>query len=273
MFFYDIIKNKGAIQLPLFFMLLSFCSFGQMNLSGKSGLMYIPDAKEIKDGKFTLGYNYNPIDYSLRGNGRNPERVLFANLTILPRLDISVSLLQMISTDKRKVKEALGDRQLDLRYLLIKETKKMPSVAIALSSPFTIDAALLTQAVVVTKGFELNSDFKLEATAGMGSPYFVYRDESNFTNSNIFSNFKWQKKSDYYHNNLYLTGPFGGLKMTYRNKVGGMVEWDSQKVNVGLYGVLWKTWTVQAAVLNFDQVMVGSSLSFDLFKPNPKIKR
>lgn len=268
-----LLKRKGAKWLPFLFILLGHLSFGQMNLSGKSGLMYIPDAAEIYDGTFRLGYNYNPVNYGLRNNMKNPERFFFGNLTIIPRLDISLSFLQMISTDTYKVKEALGDRQLDVRYLLAKEHKKSPSVAIALSTPFTIDAAMLTQVIVATKHFKLSEDVGLEATAGYGSPYFLYREEGNLTNSNIFSNMKWQKKSEYRYNNGYLTGPFGGIKLDYQKKAGIMAEWDSQKLNVGAYGVIRKRWTVQAGLLNFDQVMFGSSFAVDLFKPTRKIEK
>ncbi|NBA85266.1 hypothetical protein GVN16_05810 [Emticicia sp. CRIBPO] len=244
-----------------------------MNLSGKSGLMYIPDALEVSDGMFSLGYNYNPVNYGLRSKGSNPERTLFANLTVVPRLDISFSLLQIISTNENKVKEALGDRQLDIRYLLMKEKEKWPSIAIALSTPFTIDAAMLTQVIVATKQFKLSENVGLEATAGYGSPYFLYRSEDNLTNSNIFSNMKWQKKSEYKFNNGYLTGPFGGVKLDYQKKAGLMAEWDSQKLNLGAYGIIGKRWTVQAGLLNFDQVMFGSSFAVDLFKPTRKIEK
>jgi len=266
-------KRKGAKWLPFLFILLSHLGFGQMNLSGKSGLMYIPDAKEIDTGGFRLGYNYNPVDYGLRGKGLNPENILFFNLAVVNRLELNLSFLKMVSTEKRKVKEALGDRQLDVRYLLFKEKRKWPSVAIALSTPFTIDAAMLTQVIVATKHFKLSENIDLEATAGYGSPYFLYRAEDNLTNSNIFSNMKWQKKSEYKYNNGYLTGPFGGVKLEYQKKAGLMAEWDSQKLNVGAYGIIGKRWTVQAGLLNFDQVMFGSSFAMDLFKPTTKVKK
>ncbi len=244
-----------------------------MNLSGKSGLMYITNASEIATGTFRFGYNYNPADYGLRGRGLNPENILFFNLAVLNRVELNLSFLRMISNEKRLVKEALGDRQLDVRYQLLKEKSKWPSVAIALSTPFTIDAAMLTQVVVASKHFELSDHLNLEATAGYGSPYFLYREEDNLTNSNIFSNMKWQKKSEYKFNNGYLTGPFGGIKLDYQKKAGVMAEWDSQKLNIGAYGIIGKRWTVQAGLLNFDQVMFGSSFAVDLFRPTTKVKK
>jgi hypothetical protein len=269
----SIFIGKGAKWLPFLFIFSFYKVYCQENISGKSGLMYIPDAKKMRDGVFKLGYVYNPVNYALRGKRVNPERILYTNLTIVPRLDITFSLLQKISTPENKASEALGDRQLDIRYLLVKESLRRPSLAIVLSSPFTIDAALLTQAIVLTKSIKLMNGFFLEPTVGYGSPYFVYRAESNYTNSNVFSNFKWQKKSEYKHNNGYLTGPFGGVKLDYQRKAGIMAEWDSQKLNVGAYGIIGRRWTLQAGLLNFDQVMFGSSFAVDLFRPTTKVKK
>lgn len=266
-------KRKGTKWLPFLFVFISIYSYAQMSISGKSGLLYTPDAKEVKDGTLSIGYMNNPVNYALRIKNINSEDVLFANLVVLPRLDISLSFLRLRSSSQRKIKQGLGDRQLDFRYLILKEKKNFPSVALALSTPFTIDAALLTHVVVATKQFKLNSKFGFEGTLGYGSPYFLYRAEDNLTNSNIFSNLKWQKKSEYRYNNGYLTGPFGGIKLNYQNRAGVMAEWDSQKLNIGVYGTLWRRWTIQAGLLNFDQVTFGSSFAVDLFKPTTKVRK
>lgn len=266
-------KRKGIHWLPFLFVLISFCSSAQMNISGKSGLIYIPDAKEVKDGTLRIGYAFNPVNYALRTKSKNSEDIFFANFAVLPRLDISLSFLRLRSTPEKKIKQGLGDRQLDFRYLILKERNNLPSLALVLSTPFTIDAALLTHAIVATKQIEFSNQFGLDATLGYGSPYFLYRAEDNLTNSNIFSNLRWQKKSEYRYNNGYLTGPFGGIKLNYQNIAGVMAEWDSQKLNIGAYGIIGKGWTVQAGLLNFDQVMFGSSFAVDLFKPTRKIAK
>lgn len=267
-------KRKGSYLLPFLLLFIGiFPASAQINLSGKPGLIYIPSAEETADGTFRLGYNYNPINHSLRYPGRNPERILYANLTLLKRLDVNFNFLQSISTKSRKLKQGLGDRQLDLRYLLFKETKFRPSIAVVMSSPFTIDAAMLTHAVVATKKLKLTDDFGLDLTAGYGSPWFVFRDVKNLENVSIFEGFKWQKKSEYKFNNGYLVGPFGGAVIHFRKKLGLMVEYDSKNINVGLYGLLFNRWTVQAGLLNADQVTVGTSYSFSLLKPSKRLAK
>lgn len=272
------LQNKVPLYKKLiyssFLFFISNFSYSQINLSGKQGLLYIPDARFLKDGSFTIGYNYNPIKYSLGSPDKNPEQVLFANIVLLPRLDVTVSLLQLIATEQNKVSQGIGDRILDFRYLLLKEKKLQPSVALVMSSPFTIHAFLLTHAVVATKHIQFSPSLNIGVTLGYGSPYFIYRNEDNTTNSNIFSSFKWQNKHEYHGGQvLYLVGPFGGLNLRFKNVVGIMAEWDSQRLNVGAYITLWKHWTIQGGLLNGNQVMFGNSFHIPLLKSKKRITR
>jgi hypothetical protein len=265
---------RGSVILPFLLLLINVQQvLAQVNLSGKPGLMFTPNAVETEDGLLRLGYNYNPIRYALRGRNKNPERILYANLTVLPRLEVNINFLQMISTSTRKVKEALGDRQLDLRYLILKEKKNRPSLAVVLTTPFTIDGAMLTHALVATKNIAVNQDFNLEVSAGYGSPYYLYRDESNLQNSSILSNLTWQKKSEDRYKNHYLQGPFGGAALRYRKWAGVMAEYDSKHLNAGAFVTLFKRWTIQAGLLNGDQVMFGTSYAVNLFKTSKKIQK
>jgi hypothetical protein len=265
--------KKGSILLSFFLLLMALSATAQINNSGKPGIIFTPSAVETQEGLFRFGYNYVPVNYGLRRRGRNPERVIYANITILKRLEISASLLQLIATDKYKVREAIGDRQLDVRYLILKEKKNHPSLAVILTTPFTIDGAMLTHALVATKNFQLTQDLKLEASAGYGSPYYLYRDEKNLTNSSILSNFTWQKKSEDKFKNHYLLGPFGGAVLHYKNVGGVMAEWDSRHVNVGAYARLFKCWTIQAGLLDGKQLTAGTSVAINLLKPSRRLKQ
>jgi hypothetical protein len=266
--------RKGRVILSF---LLFWTGWGttqaQVNISGKPGLIYVPSAVQSEEGLLRLGVNFNPTQYAFYKQGRNAERILFANLVILPRLEVNLNFLQLIGTDQYPVRQGLGDRQLDLRYLLLKETAKRPSVAMVMSSPFTIDASLLTHVVVATKSFTPNKNFRALVTAGVGSPYFVYRDVKNLQSYNIFEGYKWQKKSEYIHNNNYLVGPFGGVQVEFRRKVGLMAEFDSKHVNLGAYATLFRRWNVQAGLLNFDQVTLGTAYTFSLLKPAARLKK
>ena len=264
---------KAGFLMALILGLCLKSAKAQINLSGKPGIIFTPSAVESPDGQFRFGYNYNPINYALRGRGRNPERIIYANVTILKRLEINVNLLQMIDSKYRNVKEALGDRQLDLRYLILKEKKKQPSLALVLTTPFTIDGAMLTHALVTTKNFELSPALRLETSIGYGSPYYLYRDVSNLSNSGMLSGFSWQKKSEDRYKNHYLEGPFGGAVLHFKSIGGLMAEYDANNINVGFYAKFFKSWTVQAGLLNGDQITFGTSYALSLIKPSKRLKK
>ncbi|WP_247237827.1 YjbH domain-containing protein [Telluribacter sp. SYSU D00476] len=267
--------KKGSITLPFFVLwLMALPGSAQMNIAGKPGLIYTPTARETADGTFTVGAHYNPYRYgfrsqlySQRGQGNFSERILYANLTLLPRLDVNVTLVHLNGKRENlpRAERMIGDRQLDLKYLLLKEKKGQPSVAVIMSAPFSVQASLITYAVVATKNLDITDEIKTELSVGMGSPYFIFRDlDTNEQNFNIFSRFVLKKKSENLFGKDYLVGPFGGVSLNYRKQAGLMAEWDSKRLNVGGYATLWKRWTLQAGLLNFDQVTFGTSYTVPL---------
>jgi Exopolysaccharide biosynthesis protein YbjH len=262
-------KRLTELMVSLVLLLVwSECS-SQRNLSGKPGYMNVPSAAEITDGLLCIGYNYNPIAYSLRNPAKRPEQILYANLVLLPNVDVTFSMLQMRENGKRVKQEALGDRQFDVRWRAIKEKKYRPAVALVMTNPFTIDAAMVTQAVVATKHFEIKKWLTAELTAGYGSNYYLFRDVLNSNNGNVFSKFTLQKKSVDRFKNSYLVGPLAGGKIAFKHIGGLMGEWDGLKWNGGGYVQLFKHLNLQAGMLKGDQWMFGASFQGNL---NPKTK-
>lgn len=262
------LKNKrGNVLFPLLFALwLVLPAHGQTNISGKPGLIYIPSAQQTDDGTFQFGYHYNPIRYGFRSNRRNSEGIYFANLTILPRLEVNINLLR-INNEQKRGQKGIGDRQLDLKYLILKETPKRPSLALIISAPFGINNALSTNALVASKTFRLGTRLYTDITAGFGSPWYIQRDESEKSNYDIFYSLEIIKKKNLAYR--YLSGPFGGFNLRLDKKAGIMAEWDSQHLNMGFYGTLFRRWTIQAAILNFDQITFGTSYAVNML-PLPR---
>ncbi|MFD2934163.1 YjbH domain-containing protein [Spirosoma flavum] len=235
----------------------------QVNVSGKAGLMYIPSAELLEDGTFSMGYTLNPSNYAFRFNKKNSESIYFVNLVLLPRLEVNVNLL-MPNGPINFSGKGIGDRQIDLKYVVMTEKKKRPSMAIILSEPFGVSSSLVTYALAATKHVAVTKSINAGITVGMASPYSIYRDESDSHNDDIFSKFSWIDKRDQPYK--YLSGPFGGVKLTFAQKAGFMVEWDSQHLNVGAYALLFKHWTVQAGWLNGDQLTLGTSYALRLLR-------
>ncbi|AWV98037.1 YjbH domain-containing protein [Arcticibacterium luteifluviistationis] len=255
-------SHLKKLYLILFFLVFTLCGYAQRNLSGKKGLIYVPSAEESLDGEFSLGYFYNPIHYSLR-NRAWAEQILYTNINLLPRLQISLLILQQRRDGKIRKGDGIGDRQLDLRYQIIKESNHKPALAIIISSPFTLDAALQTHVLVASKKFKKNN-LSIQPSLGLGSPYTILRTEENNNNGNIFSELTFQKKSDGEYYNKHLVGILGGIKFSLYENYHLLAEWDGQKVNTGLSATFFHKLNAQISLLNFDQASFGFSYTTNL---------
>jgi hypothetical protein len=249
---------KTVVFFCLFALSSLFCD-AQTTIFGKTGLIYIPTATRTDDGTFQFGYHYNPIRYGFRYKGRNSESISFVNLTLLPRLEVNINLLQY-NNHKNLDQKGIGDRQLDIKYLILTETSRRPAIAAIISPPFGINSSVTADVLVATKTFKLAPRIFAEVTAGIGSPFFFQR--GNKVNNDIFEDMKLGKKKDLPYQ--YLSGPVGGVNLRLDRQAGLMLEWDSQRFNMGVYGRLFKRWTVQAGLLNFDQITFGTSYALNL---------
>ncbi|MBN8826319.1 MULTISPECIES: YjbH domain-containing protein [unclassified Spirosoma] len=260
---------------------ISSYSFAQVNISGKPGLMNIPTARILADGTFLIGYHYNPSHYDPRSDNPNVKNtgnvgegqsnsIFYATLALLPRLEININVFRVngyIPVNER----GIGDRQFDIKYAVLTERERRPAVAVIVSAPFGIDNSLVTYAAAATKNFTLTDQLTTEVTIGFGSPYYFDRSDNRGNDFDIFSNYKLHNKNE--RSNPYLSGPFGGARFTYKKTVGGMVEWDSRHLNLGAYATLFNHWTIQAGVINFDQVTFGTSYATSLFHLPKRLKR
>ncbi|MBD2753295.1 YjbH domain-containing protein [Spirosoma validum] len=269
--------RKLSVQwsLAIIGILVTQRGIAQVNISGKPGLLNIPTARVLSDGTFHIGYHYNPSHYDPRSanpNARNPDSlesvgssnsIFYATLAILPRLEVNINIFRVngyIPLNER----GIGDRQFDIKYAVLTERERRPSVAMVVSAPFGIDNSLVTYAAMATKNFTLSENVTAEVTAGFGSPYYFDRSDNVGNDYNIFTNYKLHNKND--RPNPYLSGPFGGIALRFKQNLGGMLEWDSRHLNVGAYAKLFERWTLQAGVINFDQITFGTSYAVSLRK-------
>lgn len=243
----------------------------QVNISGKPGLMNIPTARVLPDGTFYIGYHYNPSNYdprsanpnaSVNGGANQSSSIYYLTLALLPRLEVNINLFKANGALPLK-ERGIGDRQFDVKYAVLTERERRPSVAVIVSAPFGIDNSLVTYAAAATKNVTLSDAISAEVTLGFGSPYYFDRSDNQGNDFDIFSNYKLHNKNE--RPNPYLSGPFGGVAIKVKKKAGGMIEWDSRHLNLGAYATLFTHWTVQAGVINFAQITVGTSYSISLF--------
>jgi hypothetical protein len=77
--------------LPFLILLFTIPSFAQTNISGKTGLIYTPAARYSEDGNLAFGIHFFPGNYGFGTDNSNPGRVLYMNLTVLPRFDVNIN--------------------------------------------------------------------------------------------------------------------------------------------------------------------------------------
>jgi len=238
--------------------------WAQVTITGKPGLIYTPTAFFNKDPTATIGYSYNPSSSSFRLNKRFAERILFVNIDLLPRLELNFFLLKPVGPGVPYGENGIGDRQLDVKYGVLTEKKNRPAVAVIVTVPFGIDYSLPTYTVVASKKVNFTDHLLAELNVGYESPYSFKRKGTTSQNQDIFSNLKFAPKSERPYR--YLSGVYGGVNLRFRKRLGVMAEWDTRQVNVGVYGTFFKHWTVQAGLVNGEQITVGTSYAFTLIK-------
>ena len=160
--------------------------------------------------------------------------------------------------------KGIGDRQLDVKYMVHREKQHLPALAVIMTAPFGIDYANPTYTLVTTKQFRVGRHLQLQASAGYEAPFFVKRNVANLQNRDFLEGFTLQKKRDV-KTYRTLSGAYGGLQVNYRKRLGIMVEWDTQKINAGVYLIPLSGWTLQAGLLNGDQWTLGTSYAVSLF--------
>ena len=248
--------TRGGFWLPFVFFMQFQTSVAQVNITGKKGLMLIPTAEATTDGQVSLGRATVPAEHSFYARNRFDDHIYYANLTFIPRLEINFILIRAAATTTQ-LRQGLGDRQLDMKYLLAKETKWRPSVAVLFTFPFSIFPPVSMNALVATKQGRISEAISWQATLGYNAPFVLYRTESNLNNSRFYTLFAVKRKDPTAYGGRFLLGEFGGVKVSYRHKVGVMGEWDGQKVNIGAYAVVGQRLTLQAALLAGKQLGWG----------------
>lgn len=255
--------TRGGFWLPfVFFIWVLSAGYGQVNISGKRGLLMIPTAELQKDGTFSLGGAWLPPDLGFSRKGYNTQ-IITGSITFVPRLSIHFQLIKQVETGNLpKLQQGLGDRQLDFTYLMVKEKDWRPSVALAATFPISKFAPTSSTALVATKHWEVMSDWQIQGTVGYGAPVYFYRDESNLNNYNFLTKVRVGRKD----RDDYLVGGFGGLKVSYRHHAGLMAEWTGQQFHVGAYATVAKRLTLQGGRLSAGAWMASVSYQTPLVK-------
>jgi hypothetical protein len=213
----------------------------ELGLYGNSGAVFTPSGYLVPDRQLSFGVSYVPQGYS-QINRREPlwkgDRVIFANLGLLPFLEVT---FRLTSPDGSKNNFGIGDRSLFLRGRITKEKKYLPAIAIGIHDGIGIVGYHHAAYVVASKSWILNNDSQILFSGGYGT------------------------KIDNRASNTYLQGVFGNVSWQWKPLTLNL-EYDAKKVNAALKLRLLKVIVLNAALIDLKKITGGVNLQFMLLK-------
>lgn len=216
------IRRGLACFIPALFLFVVESS-AQLNILGKPGYIKIPSAQWEKQPSFSFSAGYLPIENTINSSSYfNYDGFYYGfRLGVTDYLELSLNVTYHL--EKERI--GFGDRQMDARLLLKRETKKWPGVAVIVSLPIESNHLISYNAISLTKSFQVVGKTRLELTGGYGLPYYfgiTYKKPLGF-----------HPKKDV--QNEYLNGFFGGLSWKPVSWAGIMADYDSRDINAGLW--------------------------------------
>lgn len=212
---------------------------GQVNIFGKPGVISTPTAEWNEEKPLSLSFAYMPEEYSHQileeaAVAGQSFRFFNARINLTSFMDIGLTIGYRPEIAERM---GIGDRQMDVRFRLLKETASRPSIVLGWTPPGSASPILAHDYLVLTKSFDTRAG-DLTVSAGYGSPYVFWKNPDH---DNIWDYFNIEKKRSADVPNRYLSGFFGSLKYSPVSFGGLSLEYNSETLNAGAY-VNYKDW-------------------------------
>jgi hypothetical protein len=187
--------------------------------SGTSSLINIPIARVIGDKEVVVGMGYINQRVAYLSNGRCDNFPFYMTLGYLPRLEFSAGVVFVPGRKSYDGTRTYKDGVVSLQYLLLKERKWTPAIAIGARDIYSF-ILLNTSYVVSSKKLVQNKQSTLAIHVGYGSK--IIDKHIGVPPSD--------RKRPVGHT---IVGIFGGIEMSWKHALVYMVEFDSAKINSG----------------------------------------
>ena len=235
---------KYTIILIFTSLLFLFClnSKGQ-TVYGVTGIIKVPNAYTVDDGKCNMGIGYLRDDHDQTNNLLNLWSVNF-NIGFLTRFEFGARL--MISKDIKgdsPIFDEYFDRIVSGKFILIREKNKLPQIAFGMQDIVGTRYHNSTY-LVVSKNLQLNNLFCILLDLGYGTKL----------NDRVFSDAR----------NHNFIGIFGGCEMGYKKRIYLMTEYDAKDINSGLKIVVRDWLNFNFSLLKMEIPSAGLSLKFTI---------
>jgi len=212
-----LILNKNYL-IPLCFLANWFSLIGQseditsLSILGNTGQVLTGNAYFSADRTFFFGMTHFDQQTSFTYDaGVEKERSFFLNSTFLPFLELSFRLTKrygkLSQFNPIEGNIGIGDRSYTARIRLLKETKRLPALAIGLNDPFSATSFFNSQYIVASKKL-VDKQLKLYSHLGYGVKF----GEAN---------------------SYILQGLWGSMNLQWQY-LETLLEYDGNQLNVGV---------------------------------------
>lgn len=223
-------------------------SASTISLLGNQGQILTPSARKGNDRELNFNIGYFPAKYRILKQKPIPFNEWHTNMTIMfvPFLEVSATLMTPDNLDEQGW--GIGDRSYKAKFHLVEEGEILPAIAIGIHDPLGANTNQGAVYIVGTKEFLINTELNMDANLGYG--FDIQKDF--WVKSGLFQ--------DETANNIsHLKGFFGGIQCIYRSNYSFMVDYDTEKFNMGASAIFLKYLSAQVYLLGFDEISFGLS--------------
>lgn len=213
-----------------------------MSMVGTTGLVCIPTAQVMPNGEIALGMAYTDPKYSYHG----PESfqiVYCASVGYLPFLELGFRITQFPGFLEPKAYGSAKDRMFSAKLRIINESRYLPSLVLGVHDLYGHAVNFNAQYAVISKSIKVPLVGKAGFHIGY-SPNPIKHHEIN---------------------NYSMEGAFAGIEKALCKYVILMLEYDTQKYNLGLRIEPFDDKIhIDVSMLGLSRISGGMNISFGL---------
>jgi hypothetical protein len=217
---------------------------GMANISmvGTTGLVTIPTARIIPDGKLALGVSYTDAKYSFYGPKYN-QIAYYATAGYLPFLEVSLRATEFPDLAWSDAYSSGIERMASVKLQVMKENRYFPSVVIGIHDIYGVSRKFNAQYIVASKSINFHLLGPIDIHIGHAPNPIKSKEIKDYS----------------------INGAFGGIEKALCKYLTAMIEYDSRKYNVGLkIAPLGDRICIYIVILGMNRISGGINISTDL---------
>lgn len=224
--------------------------YAGISLAGTSGLINIPTAEVISDRQVTLGIGYVNRHSAYLETGRRDNFPFYIVLGYLPRLEFSAGVMFVPGQKSYDGTNTYKDGVVSLQFLLMKEKKFSPALAMGARDIYSF-ILLNTTFIVASKTIFRPSKSSVRFHIGYGSDI-------------IDHHLGVPKKDRKFPVGHTIVGFFGGLEIRWKEVGSYMLEYDTRRINTGFRFQIKRRLDFGVCLLNLRDLSGNLNFSFSL---------